>query len=344
MINSDLFKVNRLNYSERYRDLNVESKGIVSSTKFFPVFIDEDKKEKIFKPLSKTKPLCTPLFAYSEVIWSHIINKYFVDNAPLYKLAICDGISREQVKYHEEGTIVDSFLSSNEQYVNLLEYFKMNPDEQVDINNYINYCMKIYDYESIFKSRVFSNNIALSDQLCIQVLLSILRRDQNFHYENVGFVVEDEKIVSLAPTIDHEFSSMFLYLDYEDVHKEIIKSYDEFLIIPSISILIKNIELIACMNPKVAKDFIKKLETLIVDLKKEEMCIKNYDYFKSFSSYDWKIGEARIKKNNDELAIRLESTIVRSDLDIDKFSKNCTQEFISSAEKLCNVIDHFIFN
>ena len=54
------------NYKDRIRNLEVEAKGEVKSKKHFPVF-NIDNKEFIFKPLSKSKPFCTPCFALSEV-------------------------------------------------------------------------------------------------------------------------------------------------------------------------------------------------------------------------------------------------------------------------------------
>ncbi len=53
-------------YEDRIRNLSNQAQGIVKSNKFFPVFL-EGEREIIFKPLSKTKPLSTPYFAYSEV-------------------------------------------------------------------------------------------------------------------------------------------------------------------------------------------------------------------------------------------------------------------------------------
>ena len=85
------WNVYHYDYRNRLRNLTSSAKGVVKSNKFFPVFL-EDGKEKVFKPLSKTKPLSTPYFAYSEVYWSTIINKYFDSNTPIYRLAICQNI------------------------------------------------------------------------------------------------------------------------------------------------------------------------------------------------------------------------------------------------------------
>ena len=69
-----LFNVIKLNYKDKNGVLVTEAHSQVKSKKSFPIYTINNKK-MIFKPLSKTKPLTTPLFAYSEVYWSYIINK-----------------------------------------------------------------------------------------------------------------------------------------------------------------------------------------------------------------------------------------------------------------------------
>ena len=82
------FDIYEFNYEDRIGNLKNEAQSKVKSEKHFPIF-DIDGEKYIFKPLSKTKSFLTPFFAYSEVFWSNIINSYFDDKAPLYKLAIC---------------------------------------------------------------------------------------------------------------------------------------------------------------------------------------------------------------------------------------------------------------
>ena len=69
------------NYADRIGNLTAEAVGVVKGEKHFPVY----GGNRIFKPLSKSKPFSTPLFAYAEVFWSNVINEYFV-SAPLYQL------------------------------------------------------------------------------------------------------------------------------------------------------------------------------------------------------------------------------------------------------------------
>ena len=171
----------------KVRNLDIESNGVVSSTKYFPVF-KEEGKEKIFKPLSKTKPYSTPLFAYSEVYWSYLIKKYIDPNTPLYRIATCKNLSQEQNKYYDKGTIVNNILKEDEKLINLLELFKKYPDS-VDINEYVNYCEVQYDYNTILQSKYFSKNKELGKELAKQILCSMLRRDENYHYENINFII-----------------------------------------------------------------------------------------------------------------------------------------------------------
>ena len=62
------------NYADRIGNLTAEAVGVVKGEKHFPVY----SGNRIFKPLSKSKPFSTPLFAYAEVFWSNVINEYFV--------------------------------------------------------------------------------------------------------------------------------------------------------------------------------------------------------------------------------------------------------------------------
>ena len=56
------------NYAERTGNLKAEAGGVVSGEKHFPVFEDR----MVFKPLTKSKPFSTPLFACAEVFWSWV--------------------------------------------------------------------------------------------------------------------------------------------------------------------------------------------------------------------------------------------------------------------------------
>ena len=80
------YKVTHYQYKDRIGNLKAEAVGVVSGEKHFPIF----PGNMIFKPLTKSKPFSTPLYAYAEVFWSTVINKYFMP-APQYELATCEG-------------------------------------------------------------------------------------------------------------------------------------------------------------------------------------------------------------------------------------------------------------
>ncbi len=222
----DIFKVKELNYADRARNLDVVSKGNPPSTKYFPVYTNGGQ-EYIFKPLSKTKPYTTPLFSYAEVFWGYLINKYFDEKTPLCSLARCKGIENDDPHYDERGVLETSFLKPGQTYVNLFDYFNEHPEDRPDvINGYRNFCGVIYDYCDFFDTQLFSQNRNLSEQLVMRILISILIRDQNFHYENNGLIYENGQIVSLNPTVDSEFSTMFYKVDKPLSHLFKMEIYD----------------------------------------------------------------------------------------------------------------------
>lgn len=343
------FDVEYYNYSNRYRNLDVEAKGVTKSQKYFPVFLNNGKEE-IFKPLSKTKPLLTPFFAYSEVFWSNVINKYFDSDTPIYRLAVCEGYSDIVPKYNNHGTIVPSLLSDDETLVNLLEYFKENKDEEVDIDNYVNFCMKTYDYTQIFNSKIIKENSDLGEQLALQVLLSILKADQNYHYENVGFIFKNGKPIRLASSIDHEFSTMFLYCDCLEANKAVFKEYKRnllmepddsidtitFMLFKEISCVMKNLELIVDRYENVVISFLKSLELFIYDLQHNPISLKNDCYLYPFNTDNYKAGMAKYKNNDEESASFILSDLKQYMVDINDVSDLVNEEVLEIAKMLQN--------
>lgn len=313
-----------LNYENRTGNLDVCASGVVKSNKFFPTY-EVNNKQYIFKPLSKTKPLTTPLFSYAEVFWSNIINKYFCE-APVYQLAICNGYTDKEPKYYNKGCLVENILSKDEHLVNLLEYFRDNPDDNVNINEYINYCLKFYDYTAIFNSAVIRNNKSLGESLAMQVLISILKVDQNFHYENVAFVCDSENnIKKLAPMIDHEFSTMFLFPDdvrYNDIY------FFRFIesIVTEESEIYRNLKYISEYYPNVVETFLQQLTK--VEDKVSNTVLINGDFLEPCSSMYYEAGIARYKENDEEKANKLENEINFSNIDIDFVTNKIKKQVI----------------
>ncbi len=339
------------NYHDRIGNLNSQAQGVVKSNKFFPIF-KVDNQDMIFKPLSKTKPLSTPYFAYSEVFWSTIINRYFDNSTPIYRLAICENIEDDFNNKYHHGTIVNFLEKPNERLINLYEVFRDNPDPNVNISDYINYCERFYSYIDIFESKLMKGNKCLAESLAFQVLLSILKLDQNYHYENVLFRVKDNKINSLAPMIDHEFSTMFLYLDnlimnkarFNSALKSLTASNNtsdilELLWYESFAILSKNLDVIVSRYQEVTVEFLKRLKNFINDFKSEPFILKNYNYLIPFNSDNYKIGHALFKDHDLQEAYRIQQELEQYNPSINDISNIVYEETLISSQILSSEIE-----
>lgn len=359
----ELFKVVNLEQMKKVGLLKIEAHSNVKSTKLFPIYIIDGKK-MIFKPLSKTKPLTTPLFAYSEVYWSYIINKYFDNKTPRYYLAITNNIENEYSKYYNKGVLVESITPNNEKLTNIYDYYIEHPDNNVNIKDYINYCMKNYDYTNILLSDFIINNENIGKDLAYQILLSILRQDQNFHYENINFINKNKKMV-LAPPIDFEFSTPFLYPDNENKYnKEKIKYINDIIIkydependkskilkqicltagISLNSILTNNICLIVKLYPDIVLKFINNLDNLIKDL--PQIIINDPNNFvKELNSDYWQIGHAYYKENNLEKYNKLKEQIKLNEINKDLIFKSIKDDILSFSKLLNLTLKTYLFS
>lgn len=331
------FDVVHYNYTERLYNLKAEAVGVVKGEKHFPVF----GGNQIFKPLSKSKPFSTPLFAYAEVFWSNIINKYFMP-APLYQLAFCHGYEEETQKYYDYGTAVPVIYNEDEQLLNLLEFFRKYPDEKVDIDQYENYCMMFYDYTDILEASYFQTHKEMAEQLVMQILVSVLKGDQNYHYENIAFVCgKDGGIRRLAPMIDHEFSTYFIFPENSAQHmywySELIRSmeghevqeyeYDclknpkeRQMMEKSAVCLHKNLSYIREHFPEVTRKFLEKLDCLEHDLEENPSAFyvqRNEEYPETANSYAYMAGKARYKDHDEEQAKLLEEKYASREKKVD---------------------------
>ena len=318
------YAVSHYDYADRIGNLEAEAVGVVKGEKHFPVY----EGNVIFKPLSKSKPFSTPFFAYAEVFWSAVINEYFMP-APLYHLAFCHGYEAETGKYYDYGTVVPRIYEDGEQLLNLLEFFRKYPDEKVDIDQYENYCMMFYDYRDILQADYFQEHKEMGEQLAMQILVSVLKGDQNYHYENIAFVCgADGEILRLAPMIDHEFSTYFMFQDIEARHmywySELIRSMEgnevqdyeyNYLKNPkerammekSAVCLHKNLLYIKEHFPQVTRSFIEKLGRLEWDMEADPTAFylrENKEYPRIANSNAYLAGMARYK-NHDEAQAKL---------------------------------------
>lgn len=365
----NLFDVHDIEIDDKTRNLKAESSGVIYSTKFFPVFSIEGE-EYIFKPLSKTKPLLTPLFSYSEVYWSYLFRKYIDSDTPDYHLAKCKGIEKENKKYDERGCLVKNILHEGESLINLLEFYQKYPDSLVDISQYINYCEKQYDYSDILRSTFFTERSDLGEQLSLQILCSILRRDDNFHYENVSFIEKDGKILRIAPMIDFEFSQMFLFPDVEEYHREKSSFYDEgmlpiyhynkelsleenyatfmsiieygsvyqFFDHTESELVLKNLKTIVELYPEVVERFLESIKEMRQEIMNIEISFDS-SFLKEFSSFDWKPSRMLLKgevTEDDERYKELKQFSEKNKIVLDtvKFNKQLQKEVLWSIDKL----------
>jgi len=309
-------------YSSRTGNLTAEAVGVVKGEKHFPIFAGN----LVFKPLTKSKPFSTPLFAYAEVFWSWVINEYFIP-APQYHLAICGGYEAETEKYYDYGTVCPMIYGEGEHLMNFLEFFRKYPDSNVRINDYVNYCQMFYDYTEILNADYFQTHHELAEELAMQVLISVLKGDQNYHYENIAFICNEAgEILRLAPMIDHEFSTYFMFPDsmsrhlywFEQLQRSIAgdevrpDEYVDFtneeerrLMEKSATCLHRNLVYIKEYYPKVTETFLKKLNKLEADIRenKEMFYIqKSQTYPDHANSNAYLAGKARYKDYDEEKA------------------------------------------
>lgn len=358
----DLFKVKTLNIKNKVGNLKAEAHSVVKSTKYFPTF-EIDGKKYIFKPLSKTKPLTTPFFAFSEVFWSYIYRTYFDEFTPKYILAEVKGMSSEQPKYSEQGVLVESLTENEEKLINLFDFYEENPDEKVNIKNYENYCIKSYDYTNIMLSDYFQDNKEEGEKLAYQILLSILRQDQNYHYENVS-LKETKSGYEVTPPIDFEFSTPFLYPDQPNSYNTLQDNYrncinieyyidpEYFVIldalhenvgIPIVDATKANICLIVKQYPEVVKSFIKQVERLIQNL--PNIKITDPDNFIGLlASENWLIGHAKYKENNLEKARELEDAIKLKTINKDELFNRIISDVLSYSKFLVMILKTYLLS
>lgn len=336
-INYDVLKVD---YRTRLRNLSVSAQSSVKSDKFFPVFLI-DGNEKIFKPLSKTKPLSTPYFAYSEVVWSNILHDFFDKSIPIYKLAMIENIEDDFPSKYHHGVLVDNIEEDGSSLVNLYEYYRDNPDDNFSILEYENYCGEVYNYQKIFDTKFMIENIDIAKEFAYQLLMSILKSDENYHYENPLFKSVNGKLSGMAPMIDHEFSTMFLLLDNilahdyhfgKATHSLLFMNHDfsKYSLLQQrfFSTIARNLRVIINKFPDVSYDFLEKLRVFLEYIKENPLVLEDKGYMVPFNSQNYNVGRALYKENNLEEAEKLRSALAKQQYnpDINQISERLNAE------------------
>lgn len=350
MLNFD-FATRNLRYADRACSLTVEAAGIVKSEKHYPVFNIEGK-EYIFKPISQSKPFATAFFPLAEAFWSQLLPQYFNVQMPQYYLAECASYHDEVPKYLDTGCISENALASGEHLVNLLEWFNAHPDPAVGIANYENYCYMYYDYVPIFESQLFQSRKDLAEQLAMQVLLSILTADENYHYENVAFVCNEAgEILRLCPPIDHEFSELFAFPDDEPeflhfllLHANAIKGkLDEAEMIRHPEYVRRNLEYIINHFPGLTKSFANSLQRLHADMENGTALNSILDAGSPTTlpcdSNAWRVGRALYHDHDPEKAEKNKKYLKKSSINMDEFWSDRIMFLGLLSKVLLDVID-----
>ena len=345
------WKVYNYDYHQRIGNLTSEAQGTVKSEKHFPVFLDNGK-EMVFKPLSKTKPLSTPFFAYSEVFWSTIFHNYFDPTTPIYHLATCQNIEEEYPNKYHHGTVVEKLGTEKKNLINLYQLCQANKNTLPDISTYINYCEVFYDYTKILDSEFMKQHPGLAESVVKQILCSVLRQDQNYHYENVLFY-QGEEGLEIAPMIDHEFSTMFMYLDKPEKNKNLFVTTQEslegisgearkhtsddilkMLYIEKLEVEGKNIDKIMTLYPTTAIEFLENLKRFITDFSTTPLQMEDYNYLVPFNTSNFYIGQARWKENDERKAKALEAVLDQHFITPDMLSNQIQDQVLQNAKAL----------
>ena len=348
------FYVQTFQYCDRIGNLTAESKGVVKGEKHFPVF----EGGRIFKPLTRSKPFTTPLFAYAEFFWSQVIDTYFME-APHYELAVCKGYTEAVAKYYDYGTVVPIINHKDQHLMNLLEFFRNYPDKNIDIDQYVNYCMMFYDYTAVFETAFFQDHREIANCLAMHVLCAVLKGDQNYHYENVAFLCDNSgRILRLAPMIDHEFSTYFMFPDnalqhaqwFQELRRSIAGDAVEeeeyaFLTDPkerqlmehSAVCLHRNLVYIREHYPETVEKFLESLARFMNDMKEASSAFqvkKAENYLSAANSSRYRIGMARYKQHNEALARLYEERYggCEKEIDFDRLNLRLFAEIHTIAE------------
>ena len=270
---------------------------------------------------------------------------------PQYYLAECAGYHDEAPKYLDSGCISENALAPGEHLVNLLEWFNAHPDSAVDIANYENYCYMYYDYVPIFESQLFQSRKDLAEQLAMQVLLSVLTADENYHYENVAFICDDTgEILRLCPPIDHEFSELFAFPDDEPeflhfllLHANAIKGKtDEAEAIRHPEYVRQNFEYILRHFPGLAKSFADNLQRLRADIEAGTLfhSVQGSDVSATLpcDSNAWHVGRALYHDHDPEKAEKNKKYLKVSVIDMSEFWSDRLMFLGLISKVLCDTI------
>lgn len=203
------YEVTNVSLANAKRISGFVSADKLQSEKPYPVF-EFDEQEYFFKPVSRTKPWCTDLFPLAEVFIANLAQAIDYPNVN-YRLAICAGLSEQNIKYFNNGSLSDSFLQPGEQAISVHEYLCAQENVSPNFRNYTNYCGIVYDYREIFNSQLLRSRPDLAERLAEKIIWSIYTANQNFQYSNVMLIKDgQENIAHFGKCFDNEFSTFFI--------------------------------------------------------------------------------------------------------------------------------------
>lgn len=104
--------------------------------------------------------------------------------------------------------------------------------------------------------------------------------------------------------------------------------YETFGIIP------QNLDKIVQKYPRVVKKFLTKLQNLITDLEDTSLKLEDKGYLVPFNSYNFEIGHARYKENNESKALEVESNLQQYSVDLDIINNIIYEETLNTCKIL----------
>jgi len=261
----DFYKVEKIKVEDAKDFIKFETSDVWKSGKYYPVFELPDG-EYIFKPMHLHKPNLTGLFPIAEVFWGAFAESIKYPNAK-YKLAVCEGINKQNFIYDDYGCLSKNILGKDEKLVPVYDYLCNNENVSDEFRNYINYAGVAYDYMPVLESKLLQGRPDLAERLAEKIIWSIYIANLNLHYSNCLMVADKAgNIKRFAECFDNEYSGFFggEVNASREVHKTIINS----------DIIKKEVKYLREQFPSA----VNKLEDKILNFSKSDDFKKLFDF------------------------------------------------------------------
>ena len=103
---------------------------------------------------------------------------------------------------------------------------------------------------------------------------------------------------------------------------------------------INNIEVITRLYPEVIDNFIVSLEKMISYIQTHPIVLEDHNYLEPFSSDEFQVGTLRYKKNEEDKARELESTIDRRNVSVEEVNQFINNEIYDNADMLKKTLEN----